>query len=86
MDECKDQTRKELLQSLGSIQSRLKILVTSRLLEGWKGLAEGFQKETIRAEDADIQDYIDSCLMTAAILQDHAERIKQEVCKKSKGL
>lgn len=86
MDECKDQTRRDLMKHLRDVQPRLKILVTARLLEGSKDLAQGFTSNRIAAKDADIEAYIDSRLEETSKLKKHGSLIKREVCKKSKEM
>ncbi|UZP36909.1 hypothetical protein NXS19_004725 [Fusarium pseudograminearum] len=87
LDEFEINSRRGLLKNLNEIKSVVKIMVTSRVLNHLKFLQEGFETETIEANDEDMDKYIESVINSRPSLSPFAnyhQRIK-EVVKRQSG-
>ncbi|EKJ74356.1 hypothetical protein FPSE_05427 [Fusarium pseudograminearum CS3096] len=87
LDEFEINSRRRLLKSLKEIKSVVKIMVTSRVLNHLKFLQEGFETDTIKANDEDMDRYIESVINSRPSLSPFAnyhQRIK-EVVKRQSG-
>ncbi|ESU15286.1 hypothetical protein FGSG_08108 [Fusarium graminearum PH-1] len=87
LDEFEINSRRGLLKIIKEINSVVKIMVTSRVLNHLKFLQEGFETDTIEANDEDMDKYIESVINSRPSLSPFAsyhQRIK-EVVKRQSG-
>ncbi|KAF5228922.1 hypothetical protein FAUST_10721 [Fusarium austroamericanum] len=87
LDEFEINSRRGLLKNLKEIKTMVKIMVTSRVLDHLKFLQEGFETDTIEANDEDIDKYIESVINARPSLSpftNYHQRIK-EVVKRQSG-
>ena len=59
MDECNEEIRWELLESLDFLQPKLRILITSRFLDSIAEEMEQYDRFEIKANKGDIELFID---------------------------
>lgn len=86
MDECEYSIREPLLKHLRSIPGEIKILVTSRDLNHFDSLSEGFNRSMIEAHDDDMEEYIGRMIDGSPVLAsvpNLRDEIKAQVKSKS---
>ncbi|KAK8248580.1 hypothetical protein IWZ00DRAFT_489580 [Phyllosticta capitalensis] len=91
LDEIDSRKRGELLSRI--CQMNIRLLVTSRYLEGFKSMTESFQTVKVEAQKEDIDNYVDlaiaeSSRLSAFILRDPSleEKIKMKINQRADGI
>ncbi|KAI1388288.1 ankyrin repeat-containing domain protein [Hypoxylon trugodes] len=73
LDECPSSYRSRLVEELKRQRDNLSILFTSRLLDEFKFISEGFEKKEIKANSSDVDLYIDHEFGTKPRLKQYLE-------------
>lgn len=70
LDECPATTRSEFMKALRSLEGKVRWMITSRFVEDFELLFDGFHRVRISADPDDVSDYIGHCI-------DESPRLRQ---------